>query len=503
MKRKATITIFYISIITILLTPLYANSKDEQTSISENAQEKASQFFKKAFDINQGNPICPPELLRQKAFFYKKAIEIYPDYAEAWNNLGDVYENLGAFEDALKAYNKAIEISPGFAIAYFGKGDVLYRCRRYEEAIETYKTGIEYSYNTDKENIYITSQRMKAIQSILVSTKERGIIPSSVLVESLDPRNEKGQGIKTRGIDGVGQLPTISLGESILPFSYNSSELLPQAKLQLDELANALRSERLSNASIVLEGYTDEQETTDNNLELSRKRAESVKEYLVAHGINAKHINVKAYGNSRPIIFGETADEAHAANRRVEIRRLDNDIISSDSEKLSLQFGVFHVKGKDSYTLITPGNTVLQSGDCYQIYIRPSSHCYVYLVQESANNKIDWLFPSNFVTLNNPLEAGNDYWIPSRDRFFRLDQTKGEEKIHLIASLRPAEDIEYLIEQTLIGNVADDTMIQIKTRGPVPLDKSSNESGEVPKVMPNSKAESIGDFRTEVDFIHK
>jgi tetratricopeptide (TPR) repeat protein len=43
---------------------------------------------------------------------YDKAIEIKPDYYEAWNNRGNALGDLGRFEDAIASFDKAIEIKP-------------------------------------------------------------------------------------------------------------------------------------------------------------------------------------------------------------------------------------------------------------------------------------------------------------------------------------------------------------------------------------------------------
>ena len=48
---------------------------------------------------------------------YQKAIELNPDYAQAYNNLGTVFADLEQFEDAIAAYERALEIDPNFQAA--------------------------------------------------------------------------------------------------------------------------------------------------------------------------------------------------------------------------------------------------------------------------------------------------------------------------------------------------------------------------------------------------
>ena len=68
---------------------------------------------------------------------------------------------------------------------------------------------------------------------------------------------------------------------------------------------------------VTIEGHTDNTGKEDSNLELSRKRAESVRRFLVAQGIDASRIDVQGYGQTRPVADNRTA-EGKQKNRRVE-----------------------------------------------------------------------------------------------------------------------------------------------------------------------------------------
>ncbi|MEZ4918359.1 MAG: OmpA family protein [Saprospiraceae bacterium] len=70
---------------------------------------------------------------------------------------------------------------------------------------------------------------------------------------------------------------------------------------------------------IRVEGHTDSDGGAQFNLDLSRKRAESVKKWLIDQGIQVERISTIGYGKSRPIRGGSTAEEK-AVNRRVEIQ---------------------------------------------------------------------------------------------------------------------------------------------------------------------------------------
>jgi outer membrane protein OmpA-like peptidoglycan-associated protein len=102
---------------------------------------------------------------------------------------------------------------------------------------------------------------------------------------------------------------------SDLLFATDQSVLLVSAQLKLNQLADALKQtpERL-----IIEGHTDSRGPESYNMDLSRRRAEAVRDYLVGRGIAFDRIQVTAFGKSRPIA-DNTSAEGRANNRRVEI----------------------------------------------------------------------------------------------------------------------------------------------------------------------------------------
>jgi outer membrane protein OmpA-like peptidoglycan-associated protein len=108
----------------------------------------------------------------------------------------------------------------------------------------------------------------------------------------------------------------ITLSGSVL-FASNKSELLPAAQTRLNDVANALNGQDPT-SQIVVEGHTDSQGTASYNQELSQRRAQSVRDYLVARGIASDRVTAQGFGLTRPIADNESA-EGRANNRRVEI----------------------------------------------------------------------------------------------------------------------------------------------------------------------------------------
>ncbi len=101
-------------------------------------------------------------------------------------------------------------------------------------------------------------------------------------------------------------------------FEYDSSTLQSSAISQLQKLATLIR--RNPKATFTVEGYTDSFGTPEYNLDLSQRRADSVKQYLVeAMGINPEQVETHGFGASKFRTSPNGSIEGQSANRRVEI----------------------------------------------------------------------------------------------------------------------------------------------------------------------------------------
>jgi outer membrane protein OmpA-like peptidoglycan-associated protein len=108
----------------------------------------------------------------------------------------------------------------------------------------------------------------------------------------------------------------ITLSGAVL-FRTGKSELLPDAESRLDRVATALTNS-MPNSKIVIEGYTDARGSKELNLDLSARRAEAVRGYLVSQGVAEDRISAKGLGFANPVAPNKTAS-GRAENRRVEI----------------------------------------------------------------------------------------------------------------------------------------------------------------------------------------
>jgi len=108
----------------------------------------------------------------------------------------------------------------------------------------------------------------------------------------------------------------ITLSGSVL-FASAKSDLLPAAQAKLNEVANALTKEDPV-SRMVVEGHTDSQGQPSYNQDLSQRRAQVVRDYLVTRGIASDRITAQGFGSTRSVA-DNTSTEGRANNRRVEI----------------------------------------------------------------------------------------------------------------------------------------------------------------------------------------
>ncbi|OIQ51286.1 Outer membrane porin F precursor [Pseudodesulfovibrio hydrargyri] len=117
--------------------------------------------------------------------------------------------------------------------------------------------------------------------------------------------------------------PGISGVDLDIQFDFDKATIKPESHAVLDALGETLNSPEFKGKSIVVGGHTDASGDARYNLDLSKKRADAVKAYLVDKWrINPDLIEAVGFGKSRPLTAGTTAADQQR-NRRVEIRLAD------------------------------------------------------------------------------------------------------------------------------------------------------------------------------------
>lgn len=112
----------------------------------------------------------------------------------------------------------------------------------------------------------------------------------------------------------------MSLGSDRVEFDFDKADLKPKNRELLSRIAGVLLTSQGYRVQVY--GHTDDVGTEEYNQDLSERRAETVRDYLVEAGIPTDIISAKGFGKTNPLVAG-TDDKARARNRRVEIGIID------------------------------------------------------------------------------------------------------------------------------------------------------------------------------------
>lgn len=162
-----------------------------------------------------------------------------------------------------------------------------------------------------------------------VTVEAQGFAPSKYL---LDPATANAERRVTQDIELGLPAPASAVAETThhvgkvmrldaLIFQQRSAIISPESYPELNSVAQMLHTN--PKMIIQLEGHTDTRGDAKENLKLSQKRVDAVKDYLTTKGVGKGRVKVKAFGGTSPI-SRENSEDAHKLNRRVEVRILEN-----------------------------------------------------------------------------------------------------------------------------------------------------------------------------------
>ncbi|MBK7260083.1 MAG: DUF4398 and OmpA-like domain-containing protein [Ignavibacteriae bacterium] len=107
----------------------------------------------------------------------------------------------------------------------------------------------------------------------------------------------------------------LTLSGSVL-FASNRAELLPAARERLNQVSTALLATK--DRRLTVEGFTDSQGSAEHNMDLSQRRADAVRSYIISRGYAGNLVIASGMGETRPVA-DNASSEGRANNRRVEI----------------------------------------------------------------------------------------------------------------------------------------------------------------------------------------
>lgn len=132
-------------------------------------------------------------------------------------------------------------------------------------------------------------------------------------VTKLKPVANAEQAKPRPGVGGAGQRVDLRLA-----FDNGSSALTSVARAEAKVFADSLMRPELKGLKFVIEGHTDSVGGRDYNLDLSRRRAQAVADFLISQGVSRDRLDIRGLGYDRPL---QGLSAGASANRRVEAVR--------------------------------------------------------------------------------------------------------------------------------------------------------------------------------------
>jgi outer membrane protein OmpA-like peptidoglycan-associated protein len=123
---------------------------------------------------------------------------------------------------------------------------------------------------------------------------------------------------RLRGITATPSERTPGSFDRTVNFGFNSAELTPEARKELDTVAESLTRPNVAKLDIIISGHTDAVGTPEYNQKLSERRAEAARQYLITqHGIDGSRLVAKGLGKSQLLL---PTDPTNEVNRRVSFQ---------------------------------------------------------------------------------------------------------------------------------------------------------------------------------------
>jgi outer membrane protein OmpA-like peptidoglycan-associated protein len=180
-----------------------------------------------------------------------------------------------------------------------------------------------YSINGTRKNKGLEITASLAIPfSNFKSDRPKNVPAKSLFAQEKEPIQEKEVEKECYTIEEINAL--IDMGKNVnnkvicmnnLNFDFNKSTLDKSSRGYLDHVVTLLN--KVSKMNMKISGHTDNVGKDDFNLDLSKKRASAVYDYLVSKGVDKNRLSFEFFGASKPLVPNDS-DENRAKNRRVE-----------------------------------------------------------------------------------------------------------------------------------------------------------------------------------------
>ena len=139
---------------------------------------------------------------------------------------------------------------------------------------------------------------MKHLMRTLQGLKLAAVLAVALSMGACANKNGLGDANASAATPGSQQDFVVNVGDRVF-FESDQTDLSPQAVATLDKQIQWLQT--YSRYSFTIEGHADERGTREYNIALGARRAQSVKAYMSAHGIDQSRMRTISYGKERPV----------------------------------------------------------------------------------------------------------------------------------------------------------------------------------------------------------
>jgi outer membrane protein OmpA-like peptidoglycan-associated protein len=247
---------------------------------------------------------------REKALLEAKAL--CPGHHRVLNDLGLIRENQGRLSEAEAFYRKSIDAKAGYAPPFAGLGDVLKARGDAAAAVGAYEEFLRLAKYDPRWAAHIPAYRERLAQvkkDVPEVVETKAIVTALTTLPAKMPRM-RGVSVTKRPLNK----PHIDVA---ILFEFNSAAISAPSIRQIEQVARALKTRKLRGKRILVEGHTDSAGTAVYNMDLSRRRAESVRALLADRfQVSTDRLESRGMGETTPVDSNET-DAGRAHNRRV------------------------------------------------------------------------------------------------------------------------------------------------------------------------------------------
>ncbi|MGZ5897752.1 MAG: peptidoglycan-associated lipoprotein Pal [Xanthobacteraceae bacterium] len=138
---------------------------------------------------------------------------------------------------------------------------------------------------------------MSSATRVIRGIRFAAMLAAALTIAACAKQNEQ-VGLAGAATPGSQQDFVVNVGDRVF-FESDQTDLTPQSRATLDKQAQWLS--QYANYQFTIEGHADERGTREYNIALGARRAQTVREYLVARGVAANRMRTISYGKERPV----------------------------------------------------------------------------------------------------------------------------------------------------------------------------------------------------------